>query len=67
MMSRRDKRRVYAGLAAVCLALFAIGLVYGYSGRKKPICPDGKPPVAQQDFGFGQVEFRCHDGQVVTK
>jgi hypothetical protein len=67
MMSRKEKRRVYVGLAALCLALFAVGLIYGYRGRDTPICPDGKMPVAQQDVGIGQVEYRCHDGRVVTK
>ncbi len=67
MMSARDKRRVYVGLAATCLVLFIAGLVFGYRGRHTPICPDGKPPVQQQDVGIGQVEYLCHDGKIVTK
>jgi hypothetical protein len=67
MMSPKEKRRVYVGLASVCLVLFVIGLVYGYRGRNTPICKDGKAPVQQQDTGLGQVQFRCHNGQIVSK
>ena len=67
MMSQKQKRRVYAGLASICLVLFVVGLIYGYRGRDTPICKDGKPPLQQQDTGIGQVEYRCHNGQLVTK
>jgi hypothetical protein len=67
MMSPGEKRRVYVGLAVAILALFAVGLVFGYSGRDKALCKDGKPPLQQQDVGLGQVAYRCHNGQIVTK
>jgi hypothetical protein len=67
MMSRKDKRRVYVGLASLCLLLFVFGLVYGYRGRDTPLCNDRRPPLQQQDTGLGQVEYRCHNGQIVTK
>lgn len=66
-MSQQQKRRVYIGLAAVLLALFAGGVIAGYMGRHTPICKDGKPPLAQQDYGIGQIQYRCHDGEIVTK
>jgi hypothetical protein len=66
-MAPKQKRRVYVGLAMTCLALFVIGLVYGYRGRHTPICKDGRPPKQQQDVGLGRVLYLCHDGQIVTK
>jgi hypothetical protein len=65
-MTVRQKHRVYIGLALACLALFVVGLVYGYTGRHNKICQDGKPPVAQREDAMGQVEFTCHDGKTVT-
>ena len=47
--------------------LFAAGVIAGYLGRHTPICTDGKPPRQQQDTGLGQIEYLCHDGQIVTK
>ena len=64
-MTTRQKHRVYAGLAAVCLALFVAGLVYGYRGRHSAICKDGRPPVYQREDAMGQVEFICHNGKTV--
>ncbi len=66
-MSSKEKRRVWVGLASLCLVLFVVGLVYGYRGRNTPICKDGKPPKYQQDTGIGQVAYLCHNGQIVTK
>jgi hypothetical protein len=65
-VTQRDKRRVYIGLAAICLGLFVIGLVYGYRGRHNTICKDGKPPVYQREDAMGQVQFICHNGKTVT-
>jgi hypothetical protein len=31
------------------------------------ICPDDLPPVAQRPTSNGRIEYRCHDGTVVTK
>ena len=65
---RSRSGRVYVGLAALCLALFVVGAdLPATAAAHTPICQDGKPPVAQQDVGIGQVEYRCHDGQIVTK
>jgi len=47
--------------------LFVVGVITGYRGRHTPICQDGKPPIAQQDTGIGQVAYRCHNGQIVVK
>ncbi len=66
-MTRRQKRLTYVILAALMLALFAGGVVYGYSGRSNTICKDGKPPLQENDYvGIGQVAYRCHNGQIVT-
>ena len=65
-MTAKQKHRVYAGLAALCLALFVLGLVYGYRGRHNAICKDGRPPLYQREDAMGQVQFICHDGTTVT-
>jgi hypothetical protein len=65
-MTRKQKRRVYVGLAVTCLALFVAGLVYGYRGRHTPICKDGRPPVAQREDAMGQVQYICHNDETVT-
>ncbi|HUM14712.1 MAG TPA: hypothetical protein VL086_03400 [Candidatus Nitrosotalea sp.] len=67
MMSQRQKRQVYIGLALTCLVLFAAGLIAGYHNRHSAICDDGRPPKSQQDVGIGQVRYLCHDGKIVTK
>jgi hypothetical protein len=65
-MERRQKRLVYISLAVLALGLFAAGALYGYAGRKTPICPNHKPPVAQQDDGMGQITYLCTNGVTVT-
>jgi hypothetical protein len=66
-MTRTQKRRVYVGLAAICLGLFLAGLVYGYQGRHTPICADNRPPVYQNNSDpMGQVVYICHNGKTVT-
>ena len=65
-MALRQKRLVYIGLAALAIALFAAGALYGYANRHTPICPNGKPPVAQQDDDMGQVMYLCTNGLTVT-
>jgi hypothetical protein len=37
-----------------------------WNNRHHTICPDGKAPVSQRGGILGQVEYRCHDGRVVT-
>jgi hypothetical protein len=66
-VDQRQRRFVYIGLAALILALFAGGLLYGYPRRHTPICKDGKLPVKQEDTGIGQVAYRCHNGQIIVK
>ena len=66
-MSHRQKRLVYISLFSVLVVLFAAGVTAGYLGRHSKICKDGKPPREQQDTGIGQVEYLCHNGQIVTK
>jgi hypothetical protein len=62
----RQKRIVYISLAATLFLLFLAGMLAGYIDRKNSICPDNKPPVAENDNGLGQVLFRCADGKTVT-
>jgi hypothetical protein len=53
-------------LGAVCLVVFAAGMAAAWNNRHHTICPDGKPPVSQRGGILGQIEYRCHDGSVVT-
>jgi hypothetical protein len=66
-VNKQQKRRVYIGLAALLVALFAVGVVSGYYGRHTPLCKDGRPPTRQHDTGLNQVVYQCHSGQIVTK
>ena len=67
-MNRQQKRRVYAGLAALIAVLFSAGILAGYLARNDKICRDGRPPVKQRpDVALGHVVYLCHDGQTVTK
>jgi len=66
-VTTRQRHRFYIVLAVVIGALFAGGIVMGYVQRNDKLCRDGRPPKAQQDFGLGQIRYRCHDGQIVTK
>jgi len=65
-MRPAQKRLVYLSLAATLLALFCAGILAGYIERHSSICPDNKPPIAQQDTGLGQILFLCHNGKTVT-
>jgi hypothetical protein len=65
-VARRQKRLVYVGLTLMAIVLFAAGVLYGYANRHDPICPNGKPPVAQQDDDMGQVMYLCTNGLTVT-
>ena len=62
----RNRRSVVLLVIAVC-----DGALRRRHGRRvpepaRPICSDGKAPVAQRGGLLGQVVVRCHDGQVVT-
>jgi hypothetical protein len=65
-MNWRSRRFVLLVLAGVCLVMFAGGMAAAWHNRNHTICPDGKPPVAQQAGLLGQTEYKCHDGRVVT-
>ena len=66
-MTRQQRHRFLIGLSALILVLFAGGIAVGFAQRNDKLCRDGKPPKAQQDPGFGQIKYLCHDGQIVTK
>ena len=63
----RNRRAVLIGLAIFTAVALIAGGVVGWTQRHDRICRDGKPPVQQLDQGLGQVEYRCHDGQIVKK
>jgi hypothetical protein len=67
-MSRRDRNHVLMVLASIVVVLFVAGIYAAWNSRNDTICRDGKAPVSQRKgIGFGQIEYRCHDGQLVTK
>ena len=66
-MSARNRRRVLIGLAVLVLALMIAGGIAAYVSRDDTICRDGRPPLKQRGISLGQIEYRCHDGQLVTK
>ena len=67
-MTRRDKKRVYVGLAVLVLVLFGAGILAGYTSRNDKLCQDGRPPLQQRpDVALGHVVYLCHDGQMVTR
>ena len=61
------RNRLLIVLAVVCVLIFAAGGVAAYLSRNDTICSDGTVPVAQLSLGLGQVQYRCHDGEIVTK
>jgi hypothetical protein len=63
----RDRHRVLLAIALFALLGVAGGATYAWFHRHDAICRDGRPPAAQRDLGLGQVQFRCHDGQIVSK
>ena len=65
-MSARDRRRVLLAIAVFALVTMIGGAVYAYVHRTDTICRDRRPPVSQRDDGLGQIQYRCHDGQIVT-
>jgi hypothetical protein len=66
-MTRRKRRRVLLGLAVAAVVLFAFGILAGYVSRNDTICPNGKPPIAQNSEPIGPTLYMCSDGKVVTK
>ena len=65
-MNWRSKRTVLIGVLAICLLVFIGGMSAAWVSRNNTICRDGKPPLQQQGGLLGQIEFRCHNGQIVT-
>ena len=66
-MSRHMRNRLLITLAVVCVLLFAAGGVAAFMSRNDTICSDGKVPVAERSLGLGQMQYQCHDGEIVTK
>jgi hypothetical protein len=62
-----SRRRLLLALAAFWVVAMSGGAVYAWFHRHDTICRDRLPPVAQRDYGLGQVQYRCHNGQIVTK
>jgi len=63
----RNRKAVLLAMTACALVLFAAGIVAAFLSRHNTICPDKKPPVAQQSDVIGPTEYRCANGVVVTK
>jgi hypothetical protein len=63
----RDKRRVLQALAVFAVIGFVGGGIAAWLSRRDTICPDRRPPKAQRDLGIGRIEYKCHDGRIVTK
>ena len=62
-----SKRRVIGVILAISVGLMILGGAYAFMHRHDKICRDGRAPKAQRDYGLGQVQYLCHDGQIVTK
>ena len=66
-MNRQLRNRLLIGLAVACLLLFAAGGVAAFMSRNDTICSDGKSPLRERSLGLGQMQYLCHDGELVTK
>jgi hypothetical protein len=67
-VTRRDKKRVYIGIALLVCVLFGAGVVAGYVSRNDKICSDGKPPLRERpDVLLGHVIYDCGGGEIVTR
>jgi hypothetical protein len=62
----RSKRSVLLALTAVALVLFVGGMAAAWHNRHHMLCKDGKPPVAQRSDMLGMVDYKCHDGSIIT-
>ena len=67
-MTRSQKKKAYLLLVLLVFLVFCVGVFAGYLQRNDKLCPDGRPPIAQQvDATIGQTEYLCHDGTTVTE
>jgi hypothetical protein len=66
-MTKAQRKRVYWIAAGIAVILFGVGILAGYEQRDNAICKDHKPPIQQQDEGLGQINYLCHNGQIVSK
>jgi len=60
-------RQVLAALGIFTLLSLGGAAIYQHAHRHDTICRDKRPPVAQLDLGLGQIEYKCHNGQIVTQ
>jgi hypothetical protein len=60
-------RRVLLALGLFALLSLVAAGIYQHLHRNDTICADRRPPVAKRDLGLGQIEYRCHNGQIVSK
>ncbi len=65
-MNWTSRRTVLFGLAAVCFVVFVGGMAAAWHNRHHTICQDGLPPVQQRNDMLGLVDYKCHDGRIVT-
>jgi len=63
----RDKTKVLLAIVAFSVVLMVAGGAYAFAHRHDTICKDRLPPKAQRDYGIGQIQYLCHDGEIVTK
>jgi hypothetical protein len=67
-VTKRDKKRVYAGIGLLIAVLFCAGIFAGYVSRNDKLCADGKAPTRQRpDATLGHVVYQCHNGQLITR
>ena len=59
-------RQVLLALGIFTVLSLGAAAIYQHIHRHDSICRDGRPPVQQIDLGLGQIEYKCHDGQVVN-
>jgi hypothetical protein len=65
-MNWHSKRTVLTLVGVACLIVFIGGMAAAWHNRHHTICQDGRPPVAQRSDMLGLVDYKCHDGRIVT-
>jgi hypothetical protein len=61
-----SKTMVLGLIGAACLVVFVGGMFAAWHNRHHTICQDGLPPVQQRSDMLGLVDYKCHDGRIVT-